>query len=156
MAKQNQQGQVVDASLIANVDINSEIAVYVQLENHIQFAVAAGHVKAGDQLPSVRELSERVAVNPNTVAKAYRDLEVMGVVYTRRGMGVFIAPGANAKCREKCLGHLVGRLHTVAAEANAAGMTLAEVTEVVRKSFASGVGPYGEVPKEVAALAKKR
>lgn len=126
------QGGTVDISAIASINIDSEVTVYEQIENHVQFAVASGRANTGDQLPSVRELSERLAVNPNTVAKAYRDLEVMGIVYTRRGMGVYIAPGADAKCREKCLAHLVERLHTVTAEAKAAGSAVAEVSEVVR------------------------
>src|SRR5689334_5145904 len=75
-------------TMLASIDIHSTVAVYIQIENHIQFAIASGKLKAGDQLPSVRELSERLNVNPNTVAKAYRDLEVMGLLYTRRGMGV--------------------------------------------------------------------
>ena len=65
--------------MLTNIDIHSSVAVYVQIENQVQFAIASGKLKAGDQLPSVRELSERLEVNPNTVAKAYRDLEVMGL-----------------------------------------------------------------------------
>lgn len=148
--------QTADTSMMANVDIDSEVAVYVQIENHVQFAIAAGRLKAGDQLPSVRELSERLKVNPNTVAKSYRDLEVMGLLYTRRGMGVFINQGAESKGREKCRTRLVSRLHEVAAEAKAAGMDEKEVLEVVRKSYASASSPYGEVPAAVLALAKKR
>jgi GntR family transcriptional regulator len=141
---------------MASIDIDSEVAVYVQIENHVQFGVAAGRLKPGDQLPSVRELSERLEVNPNTVAKAYRDLEVMGIVYTRRGMGVFINQGAEAKCRDKSWSRLVGRLHQTAAEAKSAGMDEKEVVEVVRRSYASVSTPYGEVPAAVKAMAKKK
>ena len=76
--------------MLEKVNIRSNVAVYLQIENHVQFAIASGELKPGDQLPSVRELSERLKINPNTVAKSYRDLEVMGYLYTRRGMGVFI------------------------------------------------------------------
>lgn len=148
--------QTADTSMMANVDIDSEVAVYVQIENHVQFAIASGRLTAGDQLPSVRELSERLKVNPNTVAKAYRDLEVMGLLYTRRGMGVFINEGAESKGREKCRSRLVNRLHEIAAEAKAAGMDEKEVGEVVRRSYASASSPYGDVPAAVLALAKKR
>ena len=58
--------------MLSTIDINSSVAVYVQIENHVQFAIAAGELKPGDRLPSVRELSERLEVNPNTVAKASR------------------------------------------------------------------------------------
>ena len=79
--------------MLSSIDIHSSVAVYVQIENHVQFAISSGKLKPGDQLPSVRELSERLEVNPNTVAKAYRDLEVMGLLYTRRGMCVFVNKG---------------------------------------------------------------
>lgn len=54
--------------MLENINIDSSVAVYVQIENHVQFAIASGKLKAGDQLPSVRELSERLDVNPNTVS----------------------------------------------------------------------------------------
>jgi len=142
--------------MLASIDINSSVAVYVQIENHVQFAVAAGRLKPGDQLPSVRELSERLGVNPNTVAKAYRDLEVMGLVYTRRGMGVFINKGVEAKCREECRTRTVERLHEVTAEAKSAGMTTEEVLEVINKSIEYDVSPYEPTPEAVLALAKKK
>lgn len=140
--------------MLSNVDIHSSVAVYVQIENHVQFAIASGQLKAGDQLPSVRELSERLDVNPNTVAKAYRDLEVMGLLYTRRGMGVFINKGIEAKCREDVRKRLIGRIHEVTAEAKAAGIELRDVQEVVDKSYALDVGPYGETPTSLMSLAK--
>ena len=56
--------------MLSSIDIHSSVAVYVQIENHVQFAISSGKLKPGDQLPSVRELSERLEVNPNTVAKA--------------------------------------------------------------------------------------
>ena len=79
--------------MITSIDIMSRVAVYVQIEKHVQFDIASGRLKSGDQLPSVRDLSERLGINPNTVAKAYRDLEVMELLFTRRGMGVFVRNG---------------------------------------------------------------
>lgn len=145
-----------DSLMLSSIDINSEVAVYVQIENHIQFAIASGRLNATDQLPSVRELSERLGVNPNTVAKAYRDLEVMGLLYTRRGMGVFVNKNIEAKCREDCRKRIIGRLHEVAAEAKAAGMNEKEIVEVLQKSYASAGGPYGATPTSVTALAKPK
>ena len=142
--------------MLSSIDIHSSVAVYVQIENHIQFAIASGKLKATDQLPSVRELSERLKVNPNTVAKAYRDLEVMGLLYTRRGMGVFIQKGVDGKCREDCRRRIVMRLHEVTSEAKAAGMNKKEVTEVVEKSMSLESSPYGETPPSILALAKKK
>lgn len=142
--------------MLTNIDIHSSVAVYVQIENHVQFAISSGELKPGDQLPSVRELSERLNVNPNTVAKAYRDLEVMGLLYTRRGMGVFVNKGIEAKCREDCRKRIVGRLHEVVAEAKASGMPSKEVQEIVDKSLELDLSPYGAIPPALTALAKKK
>lgn len=141
--------------MLENIDIHSSVAVYVQIENHIQFAIASGKLKATDQLPSVRELSERLGVNPNTVAKSYRDLEVMGYLYTRRGMGVFIAEGIHAKCRVEVKRKIIKRLHEATLEARAAGMTKGQVNEICDRSYSSKGVLYGETPANVLALAKK-
>ena len=141
--------------MLSSIDIHSSVAVYVQIENHVQFAIASGKLKPTDQLPSVRELSERLDVNPNTVAKAYRDLEVMGLLYTRRGMGVFVNKGVEAKCREECRKRIIGRMHEVIAEAKAAGLTKTEVSKIVDKCLTYDVSPYGETPIALLALAKK-
>ncbi len=77
-----------DDSMLTSMNIHSSIAVYVQIENQVRFAIASGKLKPVDQLPSVRELSERLEINPNTVAKSYGEPEVMGLLYTLRGMGV--------------------------------------------------------------------
>jgi len=142
--------------MLDSVNISSSVAVYVQIENDVQFAVASGRLKGGQQLPTVRELSERLNVNPNTVAKAYRDLEVMGYLYTRRGMGVYISKGVEAKCREQCRKRLVGRVHEVVAEAKAAGMSGSEVKSIVSDCLKLDSQPYGETPAEILALAKKK
>lgn len=140
--------------LLEEIDIHSSVAVYQQIENHVRFAISAGKLKPGDQLPSVRELSERLEVNPNTVAKSYRDLEVMGLLYTRRGMGVFVEKGIENKCRQETGGVIVGRLHEILAEAKAAGMDKSEINAVVKKCLANNAQPYSPVPASVLALAK--
>jgi len=142
--------------MFENINIYSSVAVYVQIENHVLFAVASGRLKAGDKLPSVQELSKKLKVNVNTVAKSYRDLEVMGIVYTRRGMGVFINKGIEAKCRDDCRRRVVARLHEVVASAKAAGLSTQEVKEVCARSYATGGDPYGETPATVLALAKQQ
>ena len=142
--------------MLANVNIHSSVAVYVQIENHVRFAIASGQLKAGDQLPSVRELSERLNLNPNTVAKAYRDLEVMGYLYTRRGMGVFINKGIEGRCREDCRKTIIGRLYEVIAEAKASGITPLELKDVMHKCVTMDSAPYSEVPAIILAPAKHK
>lgn len=142
--------------MLTSVDIRSSVAVYLQIENHVQFAISSGKLKPGDQLPSVRELSERLSVNPNTVAKAYRDLEVMGLLFTRRGMGVFINKGVENKCREECRKRIIGRLHEVVAESKASGMNKKEILDIIEKSYALDSSLYGETPTSLLSLARKK
>ena len=138
------------------VNIRSSVAVYEQIENLVRFAVASGRLKVGDQLPSIRELTEQLGLNPNTITKAYRDLEVMGIVYTRRGMGVYINKGADAKCREAVRSQVVGRIHEAVSEAKAAGMTAKEVRGCVEKLYGAVGEPYGVDEALVRGLAKAK
>ncbi len=141
--------------MLASINIDSSVPVYKQIENHVQFAIASRSLKEADQLPSVKELAQRLSVNPNTVAKAYRDLEVMGLIYTRRGMGCFVNKGVEARCRIACRDHIAERVHEVVQESRAAGITRKDFTEVVAKSYASKDDLYGEVPASVRAVAKR-
>ena len=151
--ERNRENRMRKSPVLSSVDIRNSVAVYVQIEDHIQFAIASGRLKPGDRLPSVRELAERLGLNPNTVAKSYRDLEVMGLLYTRRGMGVFVNKNIDAKCREDCRRRIIGRLHEDVAEAKASGMIPKEIIDVVKASLAVDASPYGEIPASVVAQA---
>ena len=140
--------------MIEQVNIESSVPVYEQIENHVRFALASGRLKADNQLPTVNALSKQLHVNPNTVAKAYRDLEVMGLVYTRRGMGVYINPGAEAKCREAVRNQVIGRLHETVCEAKASGMSLKEVRTCLEKLYTVAGDPYKVDEAMVRGLAK--
>lgn len=142
--------------MLASVNIHSDVAVYLQIENQVQFAIASNRLKPSDRLPAIKELSARLGVNPNTVQKAYRDLEVMGLIYTRKGMGTFVKNGVEKKCRVDCSTRVIRGLHEVVQEAKASGMSKKEVVAVVTKSIASGSDPYGEVPNSVMALANRK
>ncbi|MEO2049667.1 MAG: GntR family transcriptional regulator [Pirellulales bacterium] len=72
-------------------DATARVPIYRQLMDQVRKAVARGRVQPGDRLPSVRQLSRELVVNPNTIAKAYSELEREGVLNTRPGLGAFIA-----------------------------------------------------------------
>jgi GntR family transcriptional regulator len=78
------------------IEFNSGIPVYKQIINHVCAALAAGALKEGDRLPTLRQLHEQLEVNPNTVAKAYRELELKGLIASERGNGSFVTAGAQA------------------------------------------------------------
>jgi GntR family transcriptional regulator len=69
--------------------------IYRQLATQVREGVARGRLKPGERLPSVRELSRELVVNPNTIARAYTELEREGVLHTRQGLGVFVAEPSN-------------------------------------------------------------
>ena len=73
--------------------------IYGQIADRVKFAVAAGVLRPGDLVPSVRELSKQLVVNPNTVARAYRDLQAEGLLEPVRGTGLQVAEGAAERCR---------------------------------------------------------
>jgi GntR family transcriptional regulator len=76
---------------------SSGVPIYLQLMEQVKHAIETGALKAGEQLPSIRPLAEELVVNPNTVAKAYRELEHQGVIELRQGAGAFVAHNAIAK-----------------------------------------------------------
>jgi len=76
--------------MIFNVDTTSSVPIYAQIIAQVKHAIAAGVLRSGDALPSLRETSARLRVNPLTVSKAYRLLEVEGIVSTDQGRGTFV------------------------------------------------------------------
>ncbi len=128
--------------LILTINVDGPIAVYMQIENQIQFAIASERLRQGDILPSVRELSQMLAVNPNTVTKAYRDLELMRLVNTRRGIGVKVSAGARKLCRDKIHALTKSHLRDAVAEGIASGLSPQYVRKVVSGAINSGARPY--------------
>jgi GntR family transcriptional regulator len=80
--------------VILSVDPASGLPIYLQIVQQVKWRIATGALRAGERLPSVREIAGQTRVNPNTVAKAITELERAGVVETRRGSGTFVAEGS--------------------------------------------------------------
>ena len=76
---------------------SSGVPIYLQLMEQVKHAVETGALRPGEQLPGIRPLAEELVINPNTVAKAYRELEHEGVIELRHGAGAFVAAGPRAK-----------------------------------------------------------
>lgn len=109
---------------IVSLDTRDPTPIYAQLERGLRAAIATGRLRPGDQLPTVRQLAVDLAVNANTVARVYAELERSGVIDTRRGVGSFVsatpAQAQPPRERERRLRALVTR---VLADADAAGFT---------------------------------
>src|SRR5512138_3148957 len=109
------------------LDDHSGVPVYRQIMDQVRGAVASGALHAGHQLPTVRQLAVDLAINPNTVVRAYRELEIRGVLDTQQGMGTFVSTQKVERDkaeRQRQLNQLAGEL---LARAGAAGFTGQEV-----------------------------
>jgi len=115
------------------LDDHSGVPVYRQLIDQVQGAVASGVLVAGDQLPTVRQVAVDLAINPNTVLRAYREMEIRGLLDSQQGTGTFIADRKveySKDDRDKKLGQLVGEF---VSRAGAAGFTLKQLIKALRE-----------------------
>ncbi len=96
-------------ALHLRLDTAAGVPIYLQLIEQIKYHIATGTLKADDELPSVRTLASSQLINPNTVARAYLELEREGVIYKRRGMGTYVAEKGVSMSAEERL-HIVRKL----------------------------------------------
>ena len=114
------------------LDAHSGVPVYRQLIDQVQAAIASGALAAGDQLPTVRQVAVDLAINPNTVSRAYREMEIRGFLDTQQGTGTFVADRKveySRDDRERILGQLAGEF---VSRAGAAGFTLRQLIKALR------------------------
>lgn len=78
-----------------DLEFDDKMPIYLQIMDHIKMDIITEKLKANDKLPSVREMAINLKVNPNTLQRAYQELERLGIVYTQRGMGTFVGEGEN-------------------------------------------------------------
>jgi GntR family transcriptional regulator len=129
MSKVNKNGAGFEFAL----DLHTGVPVYRQLIDQVRTGIASGSLSAGDQLPTVRQLAVDLEINPNTVMRAYRELELGGLLETHQGTGTFISDKKMEKKtaeRERQLSQMAGEF---AARAGAAGFTLEEVIDRLRE-----------------------
>ena len=115
------------------LDLHSGVPVYRQLIDQVRTGIASGSLTAGDQLPTVRQLAVDLAINPNTVLRAYRELELGGLLETHQGTGTFVARKKlekNEAERERQLTQIAGEF---AARAGAAGFSVEDLLDRLRE-----------------------
>jgi len=115
------------------IDSTDGVPIYLQLVHQIKYLIATGRIAAGQQLPSVRKLSEQLIVNPNTIAKAYRELELTGIVVTRPGAGVFVSDTASPLARKEQHQLLINKVDEVIQESRHLEMTLDGVLQLIKQ-----------------------
>ena len=114
------------------IDLGSGVPVYRQVVDQVRGGIASGTLKPGDQLPTVRQLAVDIAINPNTVMRAYRELELGGLIETHQGTGTFIANRKMEKKSAERERQLVQMAGEFAARAGAAGFTVEDLIERLR------------------------
>jgi GntR family transcriptional regulator len=120
------------------LDLSTGVPAYRQIIDQVHNAIASGRMGAGDQLPTVRQMAVDLSVNPNTVMRAYRELEIRGILTTHQGTGTFIAQReleSDGAERAKRLDQLVAEF---VSRAGREGFTLKELRERLKEEPAEG------------------
>jgi len=140
------------------VDSRSPVTPSEQLADQVRFAVAAQRLRPGDRLPSVREVARSARLNPNTVSRAWRELELVGMLEARRGSGMFVADGAVELARTFRTRELAARLGRAVGDALAAGLEGDEVLDLVQsacRAWAAHDSPNAEEAEPAVAPWRK-
>ena len=124
--------------MILRLNQSSGIPLYLQLMEQVKHAVETGALREGDQLPTIRKLAEELVMNPNTVARAYRELENEGVLEVKHGSGAFIKESAAGRARlihkaQSVIQSTIGRLLVL-------GLTDDELRRVFENELAAASG----------------
>jgi len=113
------------------ISASDGIPIYLQIVNQVKYLAASGRLVPGEELPPIRVLAERLVVNPNTVARAYRELEAAGVVEKRRTAGTFVSEAGSPLARRERIKILTERVDALLAEARQLGIGVNEVVELI-------------------------
>ncbi len=113
------------------INVSNGVPVYEQVARQIKFAIAEGAFEPGQLIPSVREMARELAINPNTVARAYRDLQSEQVIEAVRGSGLAVSRGARATCRDSRQRLIRERISQVLEEALRSQLAPEEISKIV-------------------------
>ncbi len=122
------------------IEPSSFVPIYEQIKTEIKSRISLGALRPDEPLPSIRDLAGELLVNPNTVARAYRDLEQEGLIYTRKGKACFVAVKSAAlvsREKERALGEIFER---AVADAAKFGFTAEEMRQALARTLAAGRG----------------
>ena len=106
---------------------------YSQIVSQVRLLVATGRLAAEEQLPPVRKLAEQLTLNPNTVARAYRELETEGLVISKRGAGVFVSAGGSPLSKKEKTRVVTDKIDTLLASARQLGVDIETLLKLVRQ-----------------------
>ena len=121
--------------MILSLDFRGDVPIYLQLRNQIVLGIAAGKLKPGEKLPTIRALAQELGINMMTVSKAYQLLKQEGYIISDRRNGAWVAPQADDGA---ALGKLEAALGLMVAEARVAGIDEETILELCRKLYRKG------------------
>ena len=109
------------------------IPIYLQIVNQVKYLVASGRLAPAEELPPIRTLAEQLLVNPNTVARAYRELEAAGIVEKRRTAGTYVSENGSPLARRERIKIITGRVDALVAEAAQMDVSLDELVKIIER-----------------------
>ena len=133
--------------LLLKPNPSSGVPIYLQLMEQVKHAIATGAVRPGEQLPGIRPLAEELVINPNTVAKAYRELEHEGVIELRQGAGAFVSDKAPTKKDADRLRAAQASVATAIDKLRARGITGEEIRRLFEAELSTALRAEGK-PRE--------
>jgi GntR family transcriptional regulator len=120
-----------------HISTGDGVPIYLQIVNQITYLVSSGRLAAGEELPPIRVLAEQLVVNPNTVARAYRELETVGIVEKRRTAGTYISDQGSPLARRERMKILAERVDKLLAEAHQMDISFEEVVKLAERRQAA-------------------
>ena len=114
-----------------HISTSSGIPIYLQIVKQVKLLVASGRIPVTTQLPPVRKLAQDILVNPNTVARAYKQLEMEKVILSRRGAGVFVADAISPLAKTEQQAIMIEHIDGLLAEAGQMDMSIDEVISLI-------------------------
>ena len=115
------------------ISLEDGVPIYRQIVSQVKYMVASRQLLPGEELPPIRVLANRLLVTPNTIVKAYRELEVDGVVYKRRGAGTYVSEFSSPLARKERRKILASRVDALLAEARQMDFSFDDVLDLLRK-----------------------
>jgi GntR family transcriptional regulator len=111
------------------------VPIYLQIVNQVKYLVSAGRLASGEELPAIRVLAEKLLINPNTVARAYRELEVAGIVVKHRTTGTYVSASSPRLAKRDRLKAVTQRVDALLAEAHQMDIAIDELIEIVHERY---------------------
>jgi GntR family transcriptional regulator len=126
----------MEAIMIFSIQPDSPVPIYEQIVSQVTFAIASGDLAAGSMIPSVRELAQQILVHPNTVARAFQELERRGAVSAKRGRGMEVTSEAQDSCQTQRHEIVRGRIREALREAASSALSPEAIRQLVEEELA--------------------